>query len=62
MYVGPENAGGVVLSGHSDVVPVTGQLWAKDAWAVLEKDNRSCGRGTSYMRGFVVSAIWALLR
>ena len=39
-HVGPETAGGVVLSGHSDVVPVAGQLWEQDPWTVLKKDNR----------------------
>ena len=38
--VGPEAAGGVVLSGHSDVVPIAGQLWEQDPWTVLQKDNR----------------------
>ena len=52
-HVGPETAGGVVLSGHSDVVPVAGQLWEQDPWTVLKKDNRYYGRGTCDMKGFV---------
>lgn len=60
-HVGPETAGGVVLSGHSDVVPVAGQLWEQDPWAVLKKDNRYYGRGTCDMKGFVALAIWALV-
>jgi acetylornithine deacetylase len=60
-HVGPETAGGVVLSGHSDVVPVAGQLWEQDPWTVLKKDNRYYGRGTCDMKGFVALAIWALV-
>ena len=60
-HVGPEAAGGVVLSGHSDVVPVAGQLWEQDPWTVLKKDNRYYGRGTCDMKGFVALAIWALV-
>ena len=61
-HVGPEAAGGgVVLSGHSDVVPVAGQLWEHDPWIVLQKDNRYYGRGTCDMKGFVALAIWALV-
>ena len=60
-HVGPEAAGGVVLSGHSDVVPVAGQLWEHDPWTVLQKDNRYYGRGTCDMKGFVALAIWALV-
>lgn len=60
-HVGPEASGGVVLSGHSDVVPVEGQLWEHDPWTVLQKDNRYYGRGTCDMKGFVALAIWALV-
>ncbi|MGB0532379.1 MAG: acetylornithine deacetylase [Paracoccaceae bacterium] len=60
-HVGPEAAGGVVLSGHSDVVPIAGQLWEQDPWTVLQKDNRYYGRGTCDMKGFVALAIWALV-
>ena len=60
-HVGPEAAGGVVLSGHSDVVPVAGQLWEQDPWTVLQKDNRYYGRGTCDMKGFLALAIWALV-
>ena len=60
-HVGPEAAGGVVLSGHSDVVPVDGQLWEHNPWTVLQKDNRYYGRGTCDMKGFVALALWALV-
>lgn len=50
--VGPEVAGGVVLSGHVDVVPVEGQPWTSDPWVVTERDGRLYGRGTADMKGF----------
>ena len=61
-HVGPWIAGGVVLSGHSDVVPVVGQVWTSDPWTVAERDGRLYGRGTCDMKGFVALAIWALVR
>ncbi len=50
--VGPEVAGGVILSGHTDVVPVDGQAWTTDPWTVVERDGRLYGRGTCDMKGF----------
>ena len=43
--VGPEVAGGVVLSGHTDVVPVDGQDWASDPFTVTEREGKLFGRG-----------------
>ncbi|WP_435260041.1 acetylornithine deacetylase [Thioclava sp. FR2] len=60
-HVGPEVDGGVVLSGHTDVVPVDGQNWATDPWTVVEKDGRLYGRGACDMKGFDALAIWALV-
>ena len=60
-HVGPEAGGGVVLSGHTDVVPVDGQPWATDPFAVTERDGRLYGRGTTDMKGFDALAIWALV-
>lgn len=60
-HVGPDVAGGVVLSGHTDVVPVEGQPWETDPFTVLEKDGRLYGRGTCDMKGFDALAIWALV-
>ena len=51
-HIGPEIDGGVVLSGHTDVVPVDGQAWDTDPWQVVEKDGRLYGRGTCDMKGF----------
>ncbi|MEO8244179.1 MAG: acetylornithine deacetylase [bacterium] len=61
-HAGPMVAGGVVLSGHSDVVPVEGQDWATDPWQVVERDGRLYGRGTCDMKGYVALAVWALVR
>ncbi|CTQ51131.1 acetylornithine deacetylase [Jannaschia donghaensis] len=55
--VGPQVAGGVVLSGHTDVVPVDGQDWSFDPWAVTECDGRYYGRGTCDMKGFDAIAL-----
>ena len=59
--VGPEGPGGVVLSGHSDVVPVEGQAWTVDPFALTTRDGRLYGRGTADMKGFVASALRAML-
>ncbi len=50
--VGPAVSGGVVLSGHTDVVPVDGQPWDTDPWEVVEKDDKLYGRGTADMKSF----------
>lgn len=59
--VGPEGVGGVMLSGHTDVVPVEGQAWTKPPFALTEADGRFYGRGTTDMKGFVACAITAML-
>jgi acetylornithine deacetylase len=58
--VGPDAPGGVVLSGHTDVVPVVGQPWTSDPWQVVEKDGKLFGRGTCDMKGFDALALHAL--
>lgn len=60
--VGPDAPGGVILSGHTDVVPVDGQAWTSDPWTVVEKDGKLFGRGTCDMKGFDALAIYALVR
>jgi acetylornithine deacetylase len=55
--VGPAIEGGAVLSGHTDVVPVDGQPWSTDPFAVVEKDGRLYGRGTCDMKGFLALAL-----
>ena len=58
--VGPEVAGGVVLSGHTDVVPTDGQNWSTDPFTVVEKGGRLYGRGTCDMKGFDAIALAAV--
>ncbi len=61
VHVGPEVEGAVVLSGHTDVVPVDGQPWDSDPFVVTERDGKYFGRGTCDMKGFDALAIWALV-
>lgn len=56
---GPERNGGIVLSGHTDVVPVDGQPWSTDPFVMTEADGRLYGRGTSDMKAFVACALAA---
>ena len=58
---GPEGQGGVMLSGHTDVVPVEGQHWTKPPFALTEADGRYYGRGAADMKGFVACAVEAML-
>ena len=54
--LGPLVAGGVVLSGHTDVVPVDQQAWSSDPFHVDERDGRLYGRGTADMKAFIAIA------
>lgn len=63
--IGPAGLPGIVLSGHTDVVPVDGQAWSFDPFELTEKDGLLYGRGTADMKGFiacVLSAVPAFLR
>lgn len=60
--VGPEGIGGVLLSGHTDVVPVEGQDWTRPPFALTRDGGRLYGRGTTDMKGFCAAAIAALIR
>jgi acetylornithine deacetylase len=51
--IGPEDKPGIVLSGHTDVVPVEGQAWTHNPFEMIERDGRLYGRGTTDMKGFV---------
>ena len=51
--IGPAGRGGVVLSGHTDVVPVAGQQWDSDPFRLSERDGRLYGRGSADMKGFI---------
>ncbi|KPP92006.1 MAG: acetylornithine deacetylase ArgE [Rhodobacteraceae bacterium HLUCCA08] len=61
-HVGPEQEGGLVLSGHTDVVPVDGQDWSTDPFTVTERDGRLYGRGTCDMKGFDALALHAMVQ
>lgn len=51
--IGPDVEGGVILSGHTDVVPVAGQAWDTDPFVLTEKDGKLFGRGSCDMKGFL---------
>lgn len=55
--VGPDVPGGVVLSGHTDVVPVDGQEWSSDPWTLAERGGRLYGRGAADMKGFLAAGL-----
>jgi len=57
--IGPPDIPGVMLSGHTDVVPVEGQAWAHPPFRLTEVDGRFYGRGTADMKGFVACAVAA---
>ena len=58
--IGPDVAGGIVLSGHTDVVPVDGQDWSSDPFDLAERDGRLYGRGSADMKGFIAVALAAV--
>lgn len=55
--IGPAVAGGIALSGHTDVVPVDGQAWSSDPFVVTERNGRLYGRGTADMKSFIAIAL-----
>ncbi|MGY3014763.1 acetylornithine deacetylase [Pseudomonas sp. TE6283] len=58
--IGPDDRGGVVLSGHTDVVPVEGQAWSVEPFRLTEREGRLYGRGTADMKGFIASVLAAV--
>ncbi|WP_375737985.1 acetylornithine deacetylase [Pseudomonas boanensis] len=58
--LGPSDRGGIVLSGHTDVVPVDGQAWTVDPFKLTEREGRLYGRGTADMKGFIASVLAAV--
>ncbi|MDF2491406.1 MAG: acetylornithine deacetylase [Pseudomonas sp.] len=58
--IGPSVPGGVVLSGHTDVVPVDGQAWTVDPFCLSETDGKLFGRGTADMKGYLASVLAAV--
>lgn len=55
--IGPQNKPGVMLSGHTDTVPVTGQNWTLPPYQLSKRNHRFYGRGTSDMKGFVAAVL-----
>ncbi|MDN2568186.1 acetylornithine deacetylase [Aquibium sp. A9E412] len=55
--LGGEGDGGIVLSGHTDVVPVVDQDWTSDPFTLAERDGRLYGRGTCDMKGFIACCL-----
>lgn len=55
--LGPDRDGGVILSGHVDVVPVAGQNWSSDPFRMRRQDDLLFGRGACDMKGFIACAM-----
>lgn len=55
--IGPPDKGGIMLSGHTDVVPIDDQDWHTDPFHLVEKDDRLYGRGSCDMKGFIATAL-----
>jgi acetylornithine deacetylase len=55
--LGPADPGGVMLSAHSDVVPVAGQNWTREPFRLSEENGRLFGRGTADMKGFLAAML-----
>lgn len=60
--IGPADRPGIMLSGHSDVVPVAGQAWSTDPFTLTERDGRLYGRGSADMKGFIACCVEMLPR
>jgi acetylornithine deacetylase len=55
--IGPAHRAGIVLSGHTDVVPVEGQAWTSDPFRMMSRDGNLYGRGTADMKGFIACCL-----
>jgi len=55
--IGPAVDGGIILSGHTDVVPVDGQNWDSDPFTLVRKDDKLYGRGSADMKGFLAAVL-----
>ena len=58
--IGPAVDGGVILSGHTDVVPVKGQVWDSDPFTLTKKEGKLFGRGSADMKGFIACCLASL--
>ena len=57
--IGPKDVPGIVLSGHTDVVPVEGQAWSSDPFRMEKRNGNYFGRGTADMKGFIACCLRA---
>ncbi|MFT3986031.1 acetylornithine deacetylase [Aestuariivirga sp.] len=55
--IGPADTPGIVLSGHTDVVPVEGQAWSTDPFTLTARDGNLYGRGSADMKGFIACCL-----
>ncbi|MFA5123482.1 acetylornithine deacetylase [Zavarzinia sp.] len=55
--IGPKDAPGIMLAGHTDVVPVDGQAWTSDPFRLIRRDGKLYGRGTADMKGFIAACL-----
>lgn len=55
--IGPQTSGGIILSGHTDTVPVDGQAWSADPFRLEERDGRLYARGSCDMKGFLAAVL-----
>jgi acetylornithine deacetylase len=55
--IGPGDASGIALSGHTDVVPIAGQTWDTDPFSLVERDGKLYGRGTCDMKGYLACCL-----
>jgi acetylornithine deacetylase len=58
--IGPRESGGLALSGHVDTVPVDGQAWISDPFALRRQDGKLFARGSCDMKGFVAACLAAV--
>lgn len=59
-HLGPDRPDGLMLAGHTDVVPTTGQEWSSDPFRVVARDSKVFGRGTCDMKGFIATVLGVL--
>ncbi len=55
--IGPKDVPGIMLAGHTDVVPVDGQAWTSDPFRMVRRDGKLYGRGTADMKGFIAACL-----
>lgn len=58
--IGPDREGGLILNGHTDCVPVEGEVWETDPFTLSEREGRLYGRGSADMKGFIAAVLAAV--